>query len=395
MKKLISLSLALLLCIALSVPAFAAEGLDALVLDGPSDYTFVEKKIDYIYGNTYQEGYYEENSFEGWRVIAPGSKFMVANNSTDSTAYVYVCYEEVKLMPNGSTVKWLSGEDLMTETMIDVSGKYAAYDVWNLSTAPDMYMGGLSAGGGLYWVNSPAAGLNMNTDSAMILSAGEKASFELPQQGDKNSIYRLYAHIYYPQDDLDYWMYYNYKIGDVTPSVPETPSAPAFSDVAAKDWFADSVRWAIEKGITNGTSSTTFSPNDTCTQEQIITFLYRANGTPATSISNPYADVTANAWYYDAVRWGYQNGLRKDASFGVAKPCSRSDVVFYLWTLAGKPAPTKAAVFTDVPDGASYAQAVAWAVEKGITTGTGAAAFSPNDTCTRAQIVTFLYRAYK
>ena len=70
-------------------------------------------------------------------------------------------------------------------------------------------------------------------------------------------------------------------------------------------------------------------------------------------------------------------------------------MVFYLWTLAGKPAPTKAAAFTDVPDGASYAQAVAWAVEKGITTGTGAAAFSPNDTCTRAQIVTVLYRAYK
>ena len=395
MKKLISLSLALLLCIALSVPAFAAEGLDALVLDGPSNYTFVDEEINYLFGDGYQEGYYREDIIKGWKIVEPKSKFTVTNTSVDSMAYAYIYCIEVKLMPNGSTATMLSGEDLMTETTINLSGKYAAYNVWNLSTSPDSYGGELSAGNGLYWILSPSLGLNMNDDNVKLLHAGEKVTFELPKQGGKNSIYRLYTHIYYPQDDWSYWKYQNYKVGDVTPSVPETPSVPAFSDVAAKDWFADSVRWAIEKGITNGTSSTTFSPNDTCTQEQIITFLYRANGTPATSISNPYADVTANAWYYDAVRWGYQNGLRKDASFGVAKPCSRSDVVFYLWTLAGKPAPTKAAAFSDVPDGASYAQAVAWAVEKGITTGTGAAAFSPNDTCTRAQIVTFLYRAYK
>lgn len=169
---------------------------------------------------------------------------------------------------------------------------------------------------------------------------------------------------------------------------------PDFTDVASEDWFSYYVNWAVANDIAKGTSDTTFSPNDTCTQEQIITFLYRANGSPAASIENPYSDVGTTAYYYDAVRWGYERGIRQQSAFGVSEPCSRSDVVYYLWTLSGKPEAANAASFTDVAADAVYAQAVAWAVETGITTGTSDMNFSPNDICTRAQIVTFLCRAY-
>lgn len=168
-----------------------------------------------------------------------------------------------------------------------------------------------------------------------------------------------------------------------------------FSDVPSTSWCADSVNWAVSKGITTGTSATTFSPDDTCTQEQIITFLYRANESPNIVKEAGYTDVAKDAWYYAAVNWGADNGLRTGSVFGVGTPCSRSDVVYYLWTLAGKPTVDTTNKFSDVATDAEYAQAVAWAVNKGITAGTSDTTFSPDNTCTRAQIVTFLFRNYK
>ena len=381
MKRIISLSLTLLLCIALSVPAFAgeravptvAEGLAPVQITlnqgggsydfsyGAKDVFFVESPMRFVMDES------DAGALDGYHAVSGNSTFTVRHNGKAG---------------DGSFIT------VSLDSYLDDDGTKNLY----------YYDGGVYLVNAGYFIDHALDPDVPEFGGLVELTAGQSVTFSIPfgyfnDGGDE--LVMLHVSIAYPELDHSYWTNCWLKLDEKNAAVKPQPAASAFSDVAAKDWFADSVRWAIEKGITNGTSSTAFSPNDTCTQEQIITFLYRANGTPATSISNPYADVTANAWYYDAVRWGYQNGLRKDASFGVAKPCSRSDVVFYLWTLAGKPAPTKAAAFTDVPDGASYAQAVAWAVEKGITTGTGAAAFSPNDTCTRAQIVTFLYRAYK
>ena len=164
-----------------------------------------------------------------------------------------------------------------------------------------------------------------------------------------------------------------------------------FSDVAANAWYAEPVKWAVEKGITSGTSANTFSPDMTCTTAQILTFLWRANGSPAPTINNPFTNVANDAYYASAAVWAYEKGLVSGSSFEGDTPCTRSATVTYLWKLAEKPA-VAAADFTDVAADAEYAQAVAWAVQQGITAGTSATTFSPDVTCTRGQIVTFLYR---
>lgn len=168
-----------------------------------------------------------------------------------------------------------------------------------------------------------------------------------------------------------------------------------FRDTNAGDYYYDPMVWAVDGSITNGTSATTFSPNATCTQCQILTFLYRAAGSPSVSGGSAYTNsaVTPDQYYYKAMVWAYQQGVVTNAGLNPNAPCTRADVVTYLWRLNSKPAGGTAS-FTDVPSSASYAQAVSWAVKSGITNGTSATTFSPSATCTRGQIVTFLYRNF-
>ena len=157
--------------------------------------------------------------------------------------------------------------------------------------------------------------------------------------------------------------------------------------------------WAVahDPQITNGTSATTFSPTNTCTRGQVVTFLWRAMGSPEpTSTENPFADVKETDYFYKAVLWAKETGVTSGTSATTFNPgggCTRAQVVTFLWRAEGKPAPTSANnPFTDVPAGQYYTDAVLWAVGAGVTTGTGATTFSPDKTCTRGQIVTFLYR---
>ena len=158
------------------------------------------------------------------------------------------------------------------------------------------------------------------------------------------------------------------------------------ADVKTTDPFAPSIAWALGNGATGGTGGGKFFPGSPCTQAQILTFLWRAKGSPA-----PAGAVSGGKYYASAVQWAKEQGLI-DGTFSADAPCTRAEAVTYLWKQADSPA-AKAASFTDVPAGAGYAKAVDWAVEKGVTSGTGAAAFSPDAVCTRGQIVTFLYRA--
>ena len=151
------------------------------------------------------------------------------------------------------------------------------------------------------------------------------------------------------------------------------------------------LEWAVENGVTTGTSATTFSPDATCTTGQIITFLWRANGSPSVSGVTPFDDVSSSDYYYQAALWAKEEGLVSGSAFQGNTPCTRAATVTYLWKLADQPS-VGTSNFTDVPNNADYAQAVAWAVQEGITSGTGNNAFSPNAICTRGQIVTFIYR---
>ena len=177
------------------------------------------------------------------------------------------------------------------------------------------------------------------------------------------------------------------------PVYKEPPHAIGkFNDVMSDSYYAEPVSWAVENKVTSGTSTTTFSPSDTCTNAQILTFLWRAKGFSIPTIQNPFDNVNGNEYYANASIWAYENGLVSGPSFSENIPCTRSMVVTYLWKLAGSPKSTSSS-FSDIPADASYASAVSWAVSKGITNGTSATTFSPNDTCTRGQIVTFLYRS--
>ena len=188
---------------------------------------------------------------------------------------------------------------------------------------------------------------------------------------------------------------------DLEAAVKALVEKPAFRFDDVQDsaqYYYKPVYWAVEQGITTGTSTTKFSPNAGCTRAQVVTFLWRAAGKPApTETTNPFKDVAKGQYYYDAVLWAVEkeitNGTSKD-TFDPEKTCTRAQIVTFLWRYAGKPAPTKTSnPFIDVPAGQYYTDAVLWAVEKEITKGTSKDKFSPNDTCTRAQIVTFLYRA--
>lgn len=189
--------------------------------------------------------------------------------------------------------------------------------------------------------------------------------------------------------NLDDYLLENVTIHYNAQAIPA--AVGGFTDVSANAYYADAVLWAVENGITSGTSATTFSPNNTCTTAQILTFLWRANGSPVVSGDNPFSDVSTGAYYYQAALWAREKGLIFGSAFNGDTPCTRAATVTYLWKLAGQPS-AGASGFTDVPSSASYAQAVAWAVREGITSGTSASTFSPDNTCTRAQIVTFLYR---
>lgn len=171
-----------------------------------------------------------------------------------------------------------------------------------------------------------------------------------------------------------------------------------FKDVQVKEYYAEPVLWAVGKGITNGTAKDTFSPNNECTRGQIVTFLWRAAGMPEpTRTGNPFVDVKSDQYYYKAVLWAVEKGITTGTSANTFSPdaaCTRGQVVTFMWRAKGKPTATADNSFKDVQAGAYYYDAVLWAVKNGITNGTAPGAFSPDATCTRGQIVTFLYRDY-
>ncbi len=169
-----------------------------------------------------------------------------------------------------------------------------------------------------------------------------------------------------------------------------------FDDVPDGVWFSEAVKWAVKNGVTDGVAPNLFSPDTACTRAQLVSFLWKYAGRPAPSAGNPFTDVAAGSWYCDAVLWALENGITTGVtptSFEPDSPCTRDQVVSFLWRFCGSPAQSGYCPFTDVESGSWYYNAVIWAVAQGVTTGVSAASFAPADQCTRAQIVTFMYRA--
>ncbi len=168
-----------------------------------------------------------------------------------------------------------------------------------------------------------------------------------------------------------------------------------FIDVADGDYFSKAVLWAVGKGITSGTSAVTFSPNEPCTRAQMVTFLYRAAGSPETAVSADFTDVAADAYYAKAVSWAAKQGIAAGTGNGMFSPdapCMRGQMAAFLYRFMKTPAVSGENPFADVENTDYFYNAVLWAYENKITTGTGDAMYSPDDACTRGQMVTFLYR---
>ena len=183
----------------------------------------------------------------------------------------------------------------------------------------------------------------------------------------------------------------------VDPPKPPKPTVGGFNDVYEDDYYAKPVKWAVENKITSGTGNGKFSPGNSCTRGQIVTFLWRAAGEPEPAAAvNPFADVSATDYYYKAVMWAVENNITSGTGEGEFSPgasCTRNQAVTFLWRADGKPGASGGNTFVDVESGSYYEEAVNWAVANKITSGTGADKFSPGQVCTRGQIVTFLYRA--
>lgn len=184
--------------------------------------------------------------------------------------------------------------------------------------------------------------------------------------------------------------------GTVTPA-PGGATQNPFVDVKQGDYYYDAVQWAVGKKITSGTSATTFTPDGICTRAQTVTFLWRSQGSPkAAGAENPFTDVSKDAYYYDAVLWAVEQGITNGTSATTFSPdatVTRGQTAAFLWRVAKQPQVDQTAnPFVDVTQDAYYYNAVLWGVAKEITNGTSSTTFSPDQGCTRAQIVTFLWR---
>lgn len=185
--------------------------------------------------------------------------------------------------------------------------------------------------------------------------------------------------------------------GGTVPPAPGGATQNPFVDVKQGDYYYDAVQWAVGKKITSGTSATTFTPDGICTRAQTVTFLWRSQGSPkAAGAENPFTDVSKDAYYYDAVLWAVEQGITNGTSATTFSPdatVTRGQTAAFLWRVAKQPQVDQTAnPFADVTQNAYYYNAVLWAVAKEITNGTSSTTFSPDQGCTRAQIVTFLWR---
>lgn len=351
-KKLLSLALTLALCLSMAVPAFAADTLNG-----------------------------DQLSYGDW------------GNGPSLTLSGVVKMTKTPIDPTEIYDVEVGGSLVLD--MIYPAGKNRIYRIWNQGI---YILFPPNPGDFADWENSDALDEKWDlpgaTEEGYFNESSGKTryvyNFTEADMGQKNGYDKIsYPYIYWYDDADGDGVADNGSEGSAyfgVRVVPANSSATGigFSDVPADAYYSAAVKWAVDNDITVGTSATTFSPDQYCTQEQILTFLYRA-------VQGEDYVVTAGDMD-KAVNWAREKGMI-DGSLDRRNPCTRATAVSYIWQALGKES-AKASSFTDVPADAAYAKAVDWAVANGITAGTSDAMFSPNNTCTRGQIATFLHRAY-
>ena len=302
---------------------------------------------------------------------------------------------------SGYTFNGWTSDDV---TVLSASSKNASFVMPDKDVtvkANWVYNGGSSGGGYTYYTIKATAGVNgsISPTGNVSVREGQDQTFTItPNKGyavakvliDSKNVGAVKSYTFENVKK-------NHTIEVVFMKTSGNPQTGVFVDVPEGSYYEEAVNWAVEKGITTGTDATHFSPDGICTRAQAVTFLWRAAGSPAAkSAVMPFADVKVGSYYYDAVLWAVENGITKgtsDTMFSPDATCSRAQIVTFLWRSQKSPAAGTANPFTDVKASAYYADAVLWAVKEDVTKGTTNTTFSPDANCTRAQIVTFIWRA--
>ena len=302
---------------------------------------------------------------------------------------------------SGYTFNGWTSDDV---TVLSASSKNASFVMPDKDVtvkANWVYNGGGSSGGYTYYTIKATAGVNgsISPTGNVSVREGRDQTFTItPNKGyavakvliDSKNVGAVKSYTFENVKK-------NHTIEVVFMKASGNPQTGVFVDVPEGSYYEEAVNWAVEKGITTGTDATHFSPNGICTRAQAVTFLWRAAGSPAAkSAVMPFTDVKAGSYYYDAVLWAVENGITKgtsDTMFSPDATCSRAQIVTFLWRSQKSPAAGTANPFTDVKASAYYADAVLWAIKEDVTKGTTNTTFSPDANCTRAQIVTFIWRA--
>ena len=316
------------------------------------------------------------------------------------------------LKPNTGTLEWVNdkGNALPGDTKVEANTSYkwrftpADANYTTLTGSIELYHKSSSGGGGWYYTYhtiKATAGANGSISPSGWASVREGWDQTFTITPDKG-----YAVAKVLVDGKSVGAVTSYTFKNVTKDHTieavfmksnGNPQTGVFVDVPEDSYYEEAVDWAVENGITNGVSSDRFDPDGLCTRAQIVTFLWRAAGSPAPkSTGHNFTDVKAGSYYEQAVLWAVENSITVGTSSTTFSPdatCTRAQAVTFLYRASGIPAVSGSAAFSDVATDAYYADAVAWAEKKGITTGIGGGLFGSNNDCTRAQIVTFLWRA--
>lgn len=384
MKKLLTLVLALVMCASLCVPALATAPqtwdeakLHASLTTDMSDYDAAWVEQDHtLYGNL-DTPMNEDGSItlSGYRILSSDSKITVANTGVRDDCWVTLFCSRYRKNSAGLWVK--VEEDGNRPFSLRNSGRFVLRE-----ESDDPMDGGSSD----TWIMQLTKGKSYTFTASVLAGSGNST--------DSDTLYMVEMLQQYSGESSYWYSRYLYQIDDTKAAAiraaGKTPAEAGnpFTDVPTDAYYHDAVLWALEKKVTTGATATTFAPTATCTRGQVVTFLWRAMGEPApTTKKNPFTDVKETEYYYNAILWAVEQGITTGTSattFAPEDTCTSAHVVTFLWRASGKPAAEN--------DGASwYSEAVAWANGLKLLDGTGKA-FAPENLSPRADIVTYLYR---
>ena len=410
MRKVISLMLAIVMAMSMTSVAFADDASDGYPeIELSEDAVLYKETMDALDADSLDRWVYP-TTLKNICVIPEETTFTVSNDDCKNPVYIYfVKYSKRDASTNGVRMNEVlfpyvvDIDEEGNEIPYDVTGKYVQNasrwqlkPIENADHHDDIY----DRTGKYVWRCQPGA---FYDPDCVLLEKGESVTFGLPSdaQTGEDIIYTLYAEYYNSETDYYSWSYVNFIVDDdlyasLQKENTDTVEGLKFTDVKNTDYFAEAVKWAVEKGITNGTSETTFSPYATCTRGQLMTVFWRAAGSPEPKgNTNPFADVKDTAYYYKAVQWAVENGITNGTSATTFSPdatCTHAQALTLLWRYAGSPTIDGTSSLSEKHTGEWYKDAIVWADLAGILNDTNT--LVPSNACPRADMVTYLWRKY-